>query len=189
MATHDNDGKGNGNGVNSTEPLDITLARAIRDFDREMQPTRDLWPGIERKIATYPQRHRDDWSYKLMPYGIAASLLLAVSALVISLTQITIQDQMEYVSMERSVGEMQNQFRAVVNPSMQQFEKSNQGLDPETFNLLRKNFEIIEKARQEIELALIENPENQRLIDMLMRVHQQELNLLNQNYIEPDSSI
>jgi hypothetical protein len=185
MAANDN----NGNGMNESEPLDISLARAVRDLDREIQPTRDLWPGIERKIASYPQRHRDDWLYKLMPYGMAASLLVAGTALVLSLTQVGSREELKYATLESSIGAMQNEFVTVRNPSIQQFEKANQGLDPETFLLLRKNIEIIEKARKEIELALLANPENQRLIDMLMRVHQQELYLLNQSYVEPDSSI
>jgi len=185
MATHDN----NGDGMNGSEPLDMSLARAVRDLDREIQPTRDLWPGIERKIASYPQRHRDDWMYKLMPYGMAASLLVAVAALVLSLTQAGSREELKYASLESSIGAMQNEFVSVRNPSIQQFEEANQGLDPDTIQLLRRNFDIIEKARREIELALLANPENQRLIDMLMRVQQQELNLLNQKYVEPDSSI
>ena len=185
MATHDN----NGNGMNGSEPMDISLARAVRDLDREIQPTRDLWPGIERQIANYPQRHRDDWLYKVMPYGMAASLLVAATALVVSLTQVGSREELQYTSLENSIGAMQNEFMTVRNPSVQQFEEANQGLDPETIVLLRKNIEIIEKARKEIELALLANPENQRLIDMLMRVHQQELNLLNQKYVEHDSSI
>lgn len=185
MTTHDN----NGNGMNGSEPLDISLARAVRDLDREIQPTRDLWPGIERQIANYPQRHRDDWFYKVMPYGMAASLLVAATALVLSLTQIGSREESKYANLESSIGQMQNEFMAVRNPSIQQFEETNEGLNPETIQLLRRNIEIIEKARKEIELALLANPENQRLIDMLMRVHQQELDLLNRNYVEPDSSI
>lgn len=185
MTTHDN----NGDGMNGSEPLDIALARAVRDFEREIQPTRDLWPGIERQIANYPQRHRDDWLYKLMPYGMAASLLIAVTALILSVTQVGGREELKYLSLERSMGEMQNEFMAVRNPSIQRFEKANQGLDRETILLLYKNIEIIEKARKEIELALLQNPENQHLIAMLMRVHQQELNLLNQNFVEYDSSI
>lgn len=185
MVTHDN----NGNGINGSEPLDMTLARAVRDLDREIQPTRDLWPGIERQIANYPQRQRDDWLYRLMPYGMAASLLIAVTALVLTLSQVGDQQEMKYATLESSIGELQNEYITVRNPAIQQFEEANRGLDPETIVLLRKNIEIIEKARREIELALLANPENQRLIDMLMRVHQQELNLLNQNYAEPDSSI
>lgn len=183
MTTHDNNGDG------MSGPLDITLARAVRDLDRDIQPTRDLWPGIERQIASYPQRHRNDWLYKVMPYAMAASLLIAVTALILSVTQVGSREELKYVSLERSIGEMQNEFMAVRNPAIQQFEAANRGLDRETLLLLRKNIEIIEKARKEIELALLANPENLRLIDMLMRVHQQELNLLNQNYVEPDSSI
>ncbi len=185
MTTHDN----NDTQSHDDVPPDIALARAVKNLDRDRQPLRDLWPGIERQIAGYPQRHRENWGYKLLPYGMAASLLIGVTALILSLHQLGNSQEIKYASLERAVGEMQNDFITVRNPSVQRFEQANQGLDEETISLLRKNFEIIEKARQEIELALVKNPENQRLIDMLMRVHQQELDLLNQKYVEPDGSI
>ena len=169
--------------------LDINLARAVRNLDREMQPHRDLWPGIERHIASYPQRDRDSFIYRMMPYGMAASLLIAVTALVLSLYQVKPLETTRYVSLEESVRQVQSDFLAVRNPTFQQFQQTNKELDPDTIKLLYRNVEIIEKARKEIELALLANPENEQLLGMLVRLHEQELGLLNQSYVNQSTSL
>ena len=38
---------------------DLELARLVRDLDREKQPQRDLWVGIQRGILDHPQATRD----------------------------------------------------------------------------------------------------------------------------------
>ncbi len=169
--------------------LDISLARAVRNLDREIQPHRDLWPGIERHIANFPQRDRDSFVYRMMPYGMAASLLIAVTALVLSLYPTSPMQTAHYASLEESVRQVQNDFLAVRNPSFQQFKQTNKELDPDTIKLLYRNVEIIEKARKEIELALIANPENEQLLGMLLRLHEQELGLLNQSYVNQTTSL
>jgi len=184
MVPHDN----NFNDQDADDLLDLALAREVRNLDRDIQPPRDLWPGIERSIANIPQRDNSGLLYRFMPYGVAASLIMAVTALVLSLDEPAISRDARYVTLEESVNRVQDDFLAVRNPSFQQFEKANRELDPETIKLLYRNVEIIEKARKEIELALEANPESQRLLEMLLRVHEQELNLLNQSYVNSDNS-
>ena len=66
---------------------DIELARLVRDLDREKPPQRDLWEGIQRGILDHPQARRDRDSNYWMPYAVAASMLIAVSALMLNLVQ------------------------------------------------------------------------------------------------------
>ena len=68
-----------------SDPLDLMLAREIRNLDREIQPARDLWPGIERNISELPQRKKTELLGNWMPYAIAASLVIAVSSLLVNL--------------------------------------------------------------------------------------------------------
>lgn len=170
------------------EPEDLALARAIRDLDREIMPTRDLWPGIERNISDYPQRRRSGWTSNWMPYGVAASMLLAASALVVTLMQPMGTGQ-EMVSYDQSIDNMQAEYIRVRNPLVQEFTETNRNLDPAVLEDLYKNIEIMEMARRDIEDQVRKNPENRRLVEMLMRIHEQELELLKRDYTQPTRSM
>ena len=54
----------------------MQLAREVRNLDREMQPSRDLWAGIERRIEAHPQPKKAE-PIAWMRYGMAASVLMA----------------------------------------------------------------------------------------------------------------
>lgn len=170
------------------EPADLRLAREIRNLRREIEPSRDLWPGIERRIAEYPQRREGERRFDWMPWGVAASLVLATAAFVISVIP---GDPFtpELVSMDRSIDQMQAEYLRVRNPLVQEFTETNRNLDPETMEDLYRNIEIMEQARREIEEAVRQNPENRRLVEMLMDIHEQELELLKRDYMQPTRSM
>lgn len=176
-----------GNG-SASAPADLRLAREIRNLRREMEPSRDLWPGIERRIAEHPQRGSRDRRFDWMPYGVAASLVLATAAFVFSLMP---GDPFapELVSYDRSIDQMQAEYLRVRNPLVQEFTETNRNLDPETMDELYRNIEIMEQARREIEEAVRKNPENRRLVEMLMAIHEQELELLKRDYMQPTRSM
>jgi hypothetical protein len=169
------------NGSNSSEVTDLSLARQIKNLDREMQPERDLWLGIERQIQDFPQKRKltlpSDW----MPYGIAASLLIAFSALMLNIAQL---DRLEsgLVSTDQSFDRMQSEYVQVRNPMVQKFWEVNKDLDESVLNDLYRNLDILEQARRDIEAQVRENPDNRRLVEMLMSIHEQELDLLKQDY-------
>jgi len=170
------------------QPIDLLLARQIRDLDQEIQPSRDLWPGIERNIIEYPQRKKTEWRNDWMPYGVAASLLLAVSALVINLTGVN-QSADRFVAAEHTISAVQNGYIKVRNPLVEQFTEVNKNLEPATLEELHRNIEIMEQARLDIEAQVRQNPEDQRLVEMLMRIHSQEIELLKQDYSKPSTSM
>lgn len=163
---------------------DLALARAIKNLDREMEPTKDLWPGIERKIAEHPQRKRFEWTTDWMPYGVAASLVIAVAALVVNLVPVNPMGQ-QVVSYDQSMDNMQAEYIRVRNPMVKEFAETNKNLDSETLEELYRNIEIMEQARREIEEQVRKNPENRRLVEMLMKIHEQELDLLKRDYTRP----
>lgn len=170
--------------ASSTEVTDLILAREIKNLDREMQPERNLWLGIERQIQDYPQRRRLTLPGEWMPYGIAASLLIAFSALLLNLVQLNVAGP-EFVSTEQSFDRMRTEYIQVRNPLVEKFWEVNKGLDEQTLNDLYRNLDILEQARRDIEAQVRENPENRRLVEMLMRIHEQELELLKQDYSRP----
>lgn len=160
---------------------DLELARQVRDLDREMQPERDLWMGIQRQILDHPQKQASDDRQTWMPYAVAASLLIAVSALALNVLEL--QRPAQSVGNElASLQELQQEYVQVRNPMVEEFTRVNQSLDDRTREELFRNLEIMEKARRELELEVQRNPEDLRLMQMLMKVHEQELELLKQNY-------
>ena len=176
------------NGGNSSEVTDMSLAGQIKSLDREMRPERDLWLGIERQIQDYPQKRKlalpSDW----MPYGIAASLLIAFSALMLNIVQLD-KAEPRFVSTDQSFDRMQSEYIQVRNPMVQKFWEVNKDLDEKVLNDLYRNLDILEQARRDIEAQVRENPENRRLLEMLMSIHAQELDLLKQDYSRPGRSM
>lgn len=165
----------------NSEPVDLMLAREIRNLDREIMPGRDLWPGIERNISQFPQRKKTEWLGDWMPYGVAASLVIAVTSLLINLAG-TQQSTFGFTPSELALMNVKTEYVKVRNPLIDKFTEVNKELAPETLDELYRNIEIMEKARKDIEAHIRENPDNQRLVEMLMRLHEQEIELLVQDY-------
>ena len=166
------------------ETLDLTdlaLARAIKNLDSEMKPERDLWVGIERQIQDHPQKRRKSWSNEWMPYGVAASLVVGFSALLLNVMQLT-SEEPGLVSAEHTFNQMQVDYVQLRNPLVQKFGEVNKNLDEQTLDDLYRNLDILESARKEIETQVRENPENRKLVEMLMRIHEQELDLLRKDF-------
>ena len=123
-----------------------------------------------------------------MPFAVAASLVIASLSLMINVTGFGRDDQ-KFVSYDRSLDNMQAEYIRVRNPLVQQFNKTNENLDPAVLEDLYRNIEIMEQARRDIEEQLRKNPDNARLVEMLMRVHEQELELLKRDYTQPTHSM
>jgi hypothetical protein len=167
---------------NETSDLtDLDLARAVKDLDPEIKPERDLWVGIERQIQDYPQNPRKSWSNDWMPYGVAASLIVAFSALILNMVQLN-SEESGLVSAEQTFNQMQVDYVQLRNPLVQKFGEVNKNLDEKTLDDLYRNLDILENARKEIETQVRENPENRKLVEMLMRIHEQELDLLRKDF-------
>ena len=171
-----------------SEIVDFELARRIRDLDAEMQPERDLWMGIERQILDYPQSHRGPGNHFWMPYAVAASLLIAVSALLLNVFQVLPARSLLQTDLV-TLDQMQREYVQVRNPMVEEFSRVNASLDQRTLNELYRNLEIMELARKDLERQVLENPENHRLVEMLMKVHEQELELLKQDFSAPSRSM
>lgn len=165
---------------------ELELARAVRALDREMAPSRDLWAGIERNIIDHPQPAARGWHRSWMPYGVAASMTMAMAALVFSLVGNQTPEP-AFVSYDDAIDGMEAEYLQVRNPMVQQFNETNEGLDPATMQEIYRNIEIMAQARRDIEAQVRANPENERLVEMLMRIHEQEIELLKQDYTRPRS--
>jgi hypothetical protein len=171
---------------------ELRLAREVRELDREIQPNRDLWAGIERRIAEHPQPKKAGFTPNWMKFGMAASVLMAFSALVLTMTDarqagfapsesVAFQEEPGFDALET----MQVEYLRNRDPLIQQFTETNRNLAPETLEELYRNIEIVAQARRDIEAKVRQEPTNRRLVEQLMRIHEQELALLKQDFSQP----
>lgn len=158
---------------------DLEFARRLRDLDDEIQPERDLWVGVQRQILDLPQgRHREPLFW--MPYAVAASLLIAVSALMLNVVQMQRTDSIPVQL--TGLDELQLEYVQVHNPMVENFTRVNASLDEGTRTELYRNLEIMAQARRDLEYQIRANPDNHRLVAMLMKLHEQELALLKTDF-------
>ena len=120
-----------------------------------------------------------------MPYAVAASVLIAVSALMLNLVQLQDGYPQEVVGIDR----LEQEYVQVRNPMMEEFFAVNQSLDQKTKDDLLQNLDILAHARRDLEHQVRENPDNRRLVEMLMKIHEQELELLKQDYTQSSRSM
>ena len=165
---------------------DLELARLVKDLQPEIYPDRDLWLGVQRKIFDIPQkssRHQQFW----MPYAVAASLLIAVSALLLNLVQLqqagTVNGQFADIS------QLHDEYGRVRDPMVDEFSRVNHSLDSQTKTDLYRNLKIMADARMTLEAEVRSNPENPRLRELLIKLHEQELALLRQDFTQPSRSL
>jgi len=168
--------------MNDREPennglTELEFARRLRELDDEIQPERDLWVGVQRQILDLPH-HREPLFW--MPYAVAASLLIAVSALMLNVVQM---QRVNSIPIQLTgLDELQHEYVRVRNPMVENFTRVNESLDEGTRTELYRNLEIMAQARRDIEFQIRANPDNHRLIAMLMKLHEQELALLKTDF-------
>jgi hypothetical protein len=161
-----------------------------------LTPSRDLWSGIEARIATAPRRlpfHRRQ-SVRL---AIAASLLVAVSSAVtwqlasraptalpaatVAVTEATpdgavdAEDAAAYVAaFSASVTQMDREIAA-----LQSIVSERRGdLDPATLAVLERNLSVIDAAIAESREALAADPASQFLAQQFTRAYTSKITLL-----------
>jgi hypothetical protein len=165
---------------------DFELAQLVRDLDREKMPERDLWAGIQRSILDHPQKTPGRDQQFWMPYAVAASMLIAVASLMLNLTQ---DQPVSFQTETAGFDQMQQEYIQVRNPMVEEFNRVNDRLDDKTMTVLHQNLDILAQARADLEQQVRENPDNQRLLDLLLKIHEQELELLRQDYTRPSTTL
>ncbi|HEY3644736.1 MAG TPA: hypothetical protein VGM16_05295 [Gammaproteobacteria bacterium] len=150
------------------------LKAALDKLPREVQPGRDLWPGIEGRIKQRRAAARPAWSY-----GLAASVLVAVAA---GGLWAGFHMQQRSGTPQEIVAGGQS---APADPYLVQraafAEQSVQtatDLSPATRAVILKNLRIIEGSLQDIQAALDKDPNNPRLRALLFDLYQNEARLL-----------
>jgi hypothetical protein len=167
---------------------DPLLAKAA-ELPRDVEPAHDLWPGIRARLDEAPQRARTfGWPMALAAGVVAAavSALLTWGLMREPTPQAPLVPQLaadpapqaEFVpgnyGANSAIGAEQLAARDAL---VVQFQQSLERLSPQTRETVIANLTVIQRAADEIDAALAQDPASGLLNQMLVRAYQQELQL------------
>lgn len=155
------------------------LQNMAAKLPKEISPERDLWSGIERAIQNKEQIKAQSkplfGSSKIIPLSWAASVVVAVLVSWITL----VPEQFEPKSPINLVMAMQEDFELQKQGMLVSFGK------PKISELsveMQTQLTQLASARHSIEQALLDDPSNSDLLNLLRWTQKQEIDLLKQLY-------
>jgi len=162
------------------------LQKNVAELPDEMTPQRDLWAGIERAIQTKQQDQQSIDSPKkaaFIPTAWAASLVAAVLVTWVSFSP-------QLLDKSVNVAQQDNSSLNLVTAMQENFKQTKQTMlvsfgQPKVSELpleIQEELIKLSSAQATIEKALIEDPSNNDLLNLLRWTQKQELDLLTQLY-------
>lgn len=167
------------------------LRRLLADaaaLPREVEPGRDLWPGIERRIRSGRVEKADFRPVRQALVGVAAAAALVAVALATGVLRIAPPGAETARAPERATpeaaaalaafDELDREYAAASREVLERLERGE--LDAETLRVLRRNLEILDGAVREIRRALDGAPADPRLQHLLTAEYQRRSAVLRQ---------
>jgi len=167
------------------EQREDKLTTAARQLATEIRPQRDLWPGIERAI-TEPVRRRSRWT-PMWAQAAAIVLLIGASS---GLTYLAMKDGKpvviervtpEYTFERAAFGSnytLGSDYLETRADLLARFEQELERLSPEQRQDVETSLGVIRDAIDDINAALLQDPDNTLLQDLLMKTYHEELNVM-----------
>ncbi len=169
------------------------LLLSVKSLPLDLAPPTDLWAGIESRVkntstAQFPRQEGRGWGDSIwMRLGaIAAAALVTLGGLHLFLNPRTdklvdrvippTQAMAEMLS--REVADSEEEYVQSKALLMNALEEQREHLNPETLALIEENLKVIDDAVEEIRVAIQDDPENPRLVKMLVATREKELNFL-----------
>ena len=167
------------------EQREDKLTTAARQLATEIRPQRDLWPGIERAI-TEPAPRRSRWT-PMWAQAAAVVLLIGASS---GLTYLAMKDGKpivierptpEYTFERAAFGSnytLGSDYLETRADLLTRFEQELERLSPEQRQDVETSLGVIRDAIDDINAALLQDPGNTLLQDLLMKTYHEELNVM-----------
>ena len=162
------------------------LQKNVAELPDEMTPQRDLWAGIERAIQTKQQDQPSIDSPKkaaFIPTAWAASLVAAVLVTWVSFSPQLLDKSVNVAQQDNSslnlVIAMQENFKQTKQTMLVSFGQPKVSELPQE---IQEELIKLSSAQATIVKALIEDPSNNDLLNLLRWTQKQELDLLTQLY-------
>ncbi|WP_371186833.1 hypothetical protein [Thalassotalea maritima] len=168
----------------SKQITDQQLQQQIDALSKTIEPSRDLWLGVERAIE-HQSQHQPTQSRQsnYMPMAWAASVVFAVLLTWQLLPQ---GQQPQPVVAQTPVEILQQQYQQQRETMLVSFGKPDISQLP---NDIQQQFIELESARSSLLQALQDDPNNKDLLNLLKWTQQQELSLLEQLFAPKWQSI
>lgn len=169
----------------------LQLKRATDGLRRQVEPSRDLWPGIAARVAE-PRPHPISAIFRRPQARFAwGALAAAALALTLGLTfssrtpQVTpspasIEASEARLAANAEISRSQDGVMLARQDLLEAIERQKEHLAPETVRVLEENMRIIDQAIGQIRSALDEDPQNSSLNMLLAAQYQREVELLKQ---------
>jgi len=147
--------------------IDPALARAVAALPREIDPPRDLWPGIASRIA--PTR----WWSRPGVWLAAAAVIVAIGASALTAAWQKREEPVEMATAdwERDLDRASAELRSALASQRDK-------IDPATLAVVDENLRIIDRAVDDIRGALASDPDDEDLRRTLVAVNEQKITLL-----------
>jgi len=142
-------------------------AAKIADLPREIQPQRDLWHGIEARIAPLARRSR--WTEFAVAAGVAAFVSVAMF---FWLERGGLHDQSD---MQLAYRQLEATYRPLRAVALARYRGQAELLDPALRKTVDENLAIIDEALNEIRMTLADRPNDPALRQLLQWTYVQEL--------------
>jgi hypothetical protein len=167
---------------------DPLLAKAAQ-LPKSIEPSRDLWAGIEARLAEAPRGAKS--GVLRWPMALAAALLVAAVSALLTFSLVrkpgseapaavaaTAEPPAEIVPVSYGPNSgLSPQELAVRDELVIRFRETFVTLRPETRDAIVKNLAVMQAAADEIDAALAKDPASRMLKGMLVGTYKQELQL------------
>jgi anti-sigma factor RsiW len=173
--------------------LQATLAE-VAQVARDAPPPDEVWPSLRaeierRKVVALSGALRSETaggaSRRRWTLAAAAVVLVAASSLVTALVMgrgrapdIAIVDTTATIALPVAVVNAERSYLATVKELTGALEAARPHLSPETVAIIERNLDVIDEAIAESRSALLRDPGNRVLLDVLAGTYRQKLDLL-----------
>lgn len=165
-----------------------TLEQATAGLSDDLQPGRDLWPEISARISAPERPLVAALRWWQSPVVVAASLMVAASALTFALTRPGITEQPVLASQPAPAHVLDAGFLANRKRLENQLDGRISELSPEMQALVRENLASIRGSLNQISMALTTDPNNADLQDLLLGAYNQELQVMTELAKMPETN-
>jgi len=159
-----------------------SLVASAAGLQGEMEPSRDLWPGIEGRLTGVPSSR---WPIRRVVLAVAA---LVVAGFGLSLFRAPNTGPQLAPSTQKGIVQAKNrtatlddvrlEYRQARDELLEVVQARRDEVSPETLQVIENNLALIDRAIDEIETVLAVNPGEGRLDRHLLLAYHRQIELL-----------
>jgi len=134
------------------------LQSRVAALPREVQPPRDLWPGLRDRLPARPIPRERPVAGRLRPWLAAAAVLLAGLAGLLLLRDDAGTGSEPFTTAPAAYGEVEREYRRATDDLLRALDLRREDLSPETLAVVDENIRIIDDAIGRVRLAIENDP-------------------------------